>query len=396
MNFSLQLRSYKKKNQTQAIRLRFFTNKNDIQYIDTKISVLKNQWDSKKQVVKKHPLEESLNAKLNALLTEVKKVHYKNEGASAKRLLQIYKNTKQFDTSSFLDFYQSLVDEMILKEKIRSANTTQKYISKLKKYSSHISFSDLSVNWATDYENYLLKKGNKINTIASNFKSIYSALNKAIKLGLINSNPIKGYKIVVENVEKESLSLEEIEKVINLEIHPRHKGMIKARDIWLFSFYTAGMRFTDICQLKWINIIGNDIVYTMNKAKTRSGSRRTIPLNPKSIEILEKYKNKDDFYVFPPLYNHKNSSITTIEHRIYITNNNLNRALKIIAKQCDINKPISMHMAKHSFTDYAVKSDVGLLMISKLLGHTKLSTTQHYLKDFYHKEESDTINKLFG
>lgn len=119
-------------------------------------------------------------------------------------------------------------------------------------------------------------------------------------------------------------------------------------------------------------------------------------MNPKSIEILEKYKNKDDFYVFPPLYDHKNSSITSIEHRIYITNNNLNRALKIIAKQCGINKPISMHMAKHSFTDYAVKSDVGLLMISKLLGHTKLPTTQHYLKDFYHKEESDTINKLFG
>ena len=66
------------------------------------------------------------------------------------------------------------------------------------------------------------------------------------------------------------------------------------------------------------------------------------------------------------------------------------------AEKCNINKSISMHMAKHSFADYAVKNDVGLLMISKLLGHTKLSTTQHYLKDFYHKEQSDTMNELFS
>ena len=55
-----------------------------------------------------------------------------------------------------------------------------------------------------------------------------------------------------------------------------------------------------------------------------------------------------------------------------------------------------MHIAKHSFTDYAVKSDVDLLMISKLLGHTKLATTEHYLKDFYQKEQSEVIKKMFG
>ena len=72
MNFQFQLRDYKKKNGTQAIRLRFFTSANDIQYIDTGVSVVKNQWDEKKQHVKKKPLEEQLNASINALLNEVK------------------------------------------------------------------------------------------------------------------------------------------------------------------------------------------------------------------------------------------------------------------------------------------------------------------------------------
>ena len=396
MNFNFQLRSYKKQNGTQAIRLRFFTSANDIQYIDTKISVLKNQWDSKKQIVRKHNLEEKFNAKLNSLLSEVKKVYYQNESVSAKRLLQIYRNTKKYDSSSFLDFYQTLVDEMRLKDKIRSANTNQKYIDKLKKFSSYVAFSDLSVMWAKEYENWMLKRGNKVNTIASNFKSIYSVLNKAVKAGLIKSNPIKGYEIVTENVEKQSLTIDEIQLIIDLEIHQRHKGMIKARDMFLFSFYTAGMRFTDMCRLRWDNIIDRYIVYTMNKSKSRAGSRRSIPLNPKSIEILNKYKSKDDYFVFPPLYGYEKATTEKIEHRIYIQNNNLNRALKLIANRCNINKPLSMHMGKHSFTDYAVKNDVGVLMISKLLGHTKLATTQHYLKDFYHKEESEAIKKLFG
>ncbi len=54
-----------------------------------------------------------------------------------------------------------------------------------------------------------------------------------------------------------------------------------------------------------------------------------------------------------------------------------------------------MHMAKHSFSDYAVKSKVDLLVLSKLLGHVKLSTTQHYLKDFYQKEESEQVHSTF-
>lgn len=396
MNFNFQIRSYKKQNGTQAIRLRFFTDAYDVQYLDTGISVFKNQWDSKKQIVKKHNLEDKYNARLKSLQSEVEKVYYKNEGVSAKRLLQIYRNSKKYNTSSFLDFYQSIVDEMRIKGKIRSANTNDNYITKLKKFASHIAFSDLSVSWAKEYENWMLKKGNKVNTVASNFKSIYATLNKAVKAGLIKSNPIKGFEITTENVEKQSLTLDEIQKIIDLEIAARHKGMIRAKDMFLFSFYTAGMRFTDMCKLKWSNIVDKDIVYTMNKAKNRAGSRRTIPLNPKSLEILEKYKGKDKYFVFPVLQGFEKDTQENIEYRIYISNNNLNRALKSIAKLCEIDKPLSMHMSKHSFTDYAVKSDLGILMISKLLGHTKLSTTQHYLKDFYHKEESDAMDKLFG
>ena len=193
MNFNYYLSSYLKKNGTQLIRLKIETSKKDVQYIDSGISVLKNQWDDKKKKIKRHPLEEKLNANLQSLLISVQQIYYNNKGISAKRLLLLYKNNKKYDTSSFLDFYQQIVDEARLKGKIRTANTQQKYIQKLKKFSSYVSFSDLSVQFAKDYEKWMLEKGNKINTVASNFKSMYAVLNKAMKMGVIKENPIRGY-----------------------------------------------------------------------------------------------------------------------------------------------------------------------------------------------------------
>ncbi|MFY7671619.1 phage integrase SAM-like domain-containing protein [Tenacibaculum sp. MEBiC06402] len=396
MNFTLQLNTYKKKNGTQAIRLRIFTSSRDSQYIDAGVSVKNSQWDSKKELVKKHALEEQLNAKLNTLKTRVQKLYYENKGISAKRLLQIYKANVHYDTESFTDFYQSIIDEDKLKKKFRTAKTKQHYLDKLKMFSSYVAFSDINHKFLKDYEIWMLKRDNRKNTIASNLRSIITVLNVAVRNGLIKENLARGYKIEKENTVKQTLNLDEIQKIDELEIPKRHKAMNVARDMFLFCFYSAGMRFTDMCLLKWKNIKEDNIVYTMNKVKDRVGSTRTIPLNPKSKAILEKYKGLNNTFVFPPLYKAEFKDQEQIEYIIYIKNNNLNRALKIVADHCDIDKRVSMHMGKHSFADYAVKSEVSLLMISKLLGHTRLETTQHYLKDFYHKEESDTINKLFG
>ena len=311
-------------------------------------------------------------------------------------MLSLYKNNKNYDSSSFLDFYQEIVDEARLKGKIRTANTQDKYIKKLREFTSHVSFSDLSIQFAKDYEKWMLERGNKVNTVASNFKAIFSVINKAVKIGIISQNPIKGFQIITENTQKDSLTFEEISKLSDLKIPLRFKGMIKSRDMFLFSFYTAGMRFSDICRLRWENIVDNEISYTMNKSRTRAGAKRTLPLVPKAISIVEKYKGKDPLFVFPPLYGMDKRSLEDVEQQLYISNNATNRSLRIVCEKADIKKWVNMHMAKHSFADFAVKNNTGLLIISKLLGHTKLSTTQHYLKDFYQKEETDEMNRLFG
>ena len=221
MNFQFQLRDYKKQNGTQAVRLRFFTSSKDIQYLDTGVSVLKTQWDEKKQQVKKNTLEEQLNASLNALLNEVKMLYYKNEGVSAKRLLQIYRNSKKYDSSSVLDFYQSIIDETAIKEAIRTAKTYQHYLDKLRTFSSYLSFTDISPLWAKDYELWLMKRGNKPNTIASNFKCLNAILNKAVKLGIIEEFTEKYFhKMRGEKIYFSSENFIENNKLVSIVANP--------------------------------------------------------------------------------------------------------------------------------------------------------------------------------
>ena len=82
----------------------------------------------------------------------------------------------------------------------------------------------------------MLKRGNAINTIASNFKGLNGVLNKAVKLGLIEKNPLKGYEIKTTNSQKEALSIEDINLLEQYQLPHQFKGMELSRDIFLFLY----------------------------------------------------------------------------------------------------------------------------------------------------------------
>lgn len=59
----------------------------------------------------------------------------------------------------------------------------------------------------------------------------------------------------------------------------------------------------------------------------------------------------------------------------------MNGYLKEIADLCGIKKTLTTHMARYTFaTSVTLANDVSIMNVSKMLGHTKLSMTQHYAK----------------
>ena len=77
------------------------------------------------------------------------------------------------------------------------------------------------------------------------------------------------------------------------------------------------------------------------------------------------------------------------------SNQKTNSYLKEIAKQCGIPKNITFHVARHTFaTTVLLSNGVPIETVSKLLGHTKLTTTQIYARVLEHKISEDIDNLL--
>ncbi|GHT78914.1 hypothetical protein AGMMS50262_22070 [Bacteroidia bacterium] len=73
----------------------------------------------------------------------------------------------------------------------------------------------------------------------------------------------------------------------------------------------------------------------------------------------------------------------------FLSNQHANRKLKQIAKACGIDKPLTFHMSRHTFSTLALSNGMPIESVSKILGHTKITTTQIYAKITTEKLEHD-------
>jgi site-specific recombinase XerD len=123
-----------------------------------------------------------------------------------------------------------------------------------------------------------------------------------------------------------------------------------------------------------IGIDGERWIYT-SRQKTKTASR--IPLLPPALAIIEKYKDH-------PQANNKMKLLPIT------SNQKANAYLKEIADLCDIKKRLTFHIARHTFaTTVTLTNGVPIESVSKMLGHKKLQTTQHYAKILDKKVSAD-------
>lgn len=126
--------------------------------------------------------------------------------------------------------------------------------------------------------------------------------------------------------------------------------------------------------LKKKNIVGDRIKFQRKKTSKNYNILITDQLN----QILEYYlegKENDDF-ILPVL-----TSETLVEQykQVQEARNRYNKGLRRIAKKCGIREYLTSYVSRHSFATHAMLKDIPLHVISSMLGHSKLNTTQIYL-----------------
>lgn len=129
--------------------------------------------------------------------------------------------------------------------------------------------------------------------------------------------------------------------------------------------YKCGLRVSEVCRLKRENIDLNNQIITIRQGKGMKDRRTVIPND--FLYYLELYCKKLDNYLFKT-------------YRGHISERSFEEVLKRAVKKANISKHLTCHDLRHSFAVNVVNKNIDIEELRKMLGHSKLTTTQIYLQ----------------
>ena len=194
--------------------------------------------------------------------------------------------------NDFFEVAQLHLNTVKKRKKFSQLNTDHGSIEIFKLFlgKSCLSFNDLNVSLLKKFQSYLLhSKGNAPRTVMNYFILFRTIYNLALAESITDR---KGYpfgkgKIQIKFPESEKIGLSKYD-VRSLEnAQALTDAQQHALDVWLLSLYFAGVRMSDVIQLKWKDLKDDRLYYRMGKNEKLVSLK--IPL--KAQALLEKYEH---------------------------------------------------------------------------------------------------------
>ena len=297
----------------------------------------------------------------------------------------IGKDQKNRSLQGLIDYYNEKMVNKLAKKTLGHYKTSQKYLLKYigSEYkASDINLRDLDYSFVIGFESFLRaykprhyqsQIGN--NAVMKHIQRLRCMIKMAYHMEWVEKDPFIKFRPKLEKRQREFLTKAELQRieVLNLEL----ERLCVVRDLFVFSCYT-GISYVDVMALSKEHIItGVDGKPWISAKRNKNGNPFEIPLLSKALELIEQYKDH-------PRANYDRRLLPKI------SNQKLNSYLKEIADLSRINKNLTFHMARHTFaTTVTLSNGVPLETVSKLLGHTKLATTQIYARVIEQKVSAD-------
>jgi len=228
-----------------------------------------------------------------------------------------------------------------------------------------LEFRELNYEFVKDFEFHLktVKSCNN-NTALKYISSLKKIVLRAIAKDIITSDPFKLFKSKKTKLHKKPLTPEEFKRLENKEFQNKRLEVI--RDVFVFQCYT-GLAYIDVFQLKRTDIkIGVDGGLWIMIERQKTGSETNIPLLPKALEIMEKYKD-DPICI-------ERGSVLPVK-----SNQKMNEYLKEVATLCEINSCLNTHKARRTFAStVTLNNGVPIHVVKEMLGHQSVRQTEEY------------------
>jgi site-specific recombinase XerD len=395
--FAVELNHKPKINGDHALFLRITENRK-IKRIYTGFDIPKKDWNPlKKEVRRTYPLYKQLNTRLDELKADATTIKAEVKGATASVVLD------QLSGRSFTSFF-AFADTFIEKQAYNTGRNVRTEVNKFKEYidRSNLTFAEITTATLYTYHEWLIKsKGNSLNTANKGLSKLRTVIGRAIEEGLLKrqENPFLGFKMKEAKPERIRLTEEELQAFIDVDL-PADSLIWHTRNYWLFSYYSAGIRFSDVACMKWQNVNSGRLSYVMRKTQHVTQQSHTIQLPKQAEAILCHYRKpgvKQEDYLFPIL-NPKREYITEADLLKEVSRKNalLNKYLKMICFKAGIPKDVSFHSSRHTFADLGRRKIKDVYAISKLLRHSKINITEKYINDFDTEVTDNALTTLFG
>jgi site-specific recombinase XerD len=341
----------------------------------------------------------SENKQLNSYLEQIRKMMVQSyqELVLAKQVVtaEAIKNKflgleiSDMTLCKLIEYHNTNCKETLKWGTLKNYFTTQKYIMLFLKENyktTDIYLRSLNYKFLVDFEYFLRKytpddfhtsMGN--NTVMKHIERLRKLIKMAIRYEWLEKDPFISFKQKFQRVERGFLSEEELKRIEEKEFSISRLQYVK--DLFVFGCYT-GLAYIDVMKLSPENIqIGIDKQYWLFTHREKTDNPVRIPILPVAMDIINKYK--DDMKA-------------KVQNRLFpnISNQKLNSYLKEIADLCQINKNLTFHLARHTFaTTVTLTNGVPIESVSKMLGHSKISTTQIYAK-VIEKKLGEDMEKL--
>jgi len=355
-----------------------------------------NLWDSKRQKASGNgKMAREINYYLDEVKSEIVSCFRDLKNESKVVTPQLIKarflgeDKKNHSLRDIINYHNEKMGVKLAPKTLCHYETSQKYILEYikKEYSrDDLPLQDLDYQFVLGLESFLRsyqpkhyqgKIGN--NAVMKHIQRLRRMVTLAYHMEWIERDPFVKFKPKLEKREREFLTQLELNSIE--ELSTPIERLATVRDLFVFSCYT-GISYGDIMSLDKkcvITGIDGDLWLMANRNKT--GTPFKIPILSKTKQLIAKYENH-------PRTQYDSKLMPTI------SNQKLNSYLKEIADLCHINKNLTFHMARHTFaTTVTLTNGVPIETVSKLLGHTKLATTQIYAR-VVEKKISEDMNLL--
>lgn len=291
---------------------------------------------------------------------------------------------------SFYEFYDKFTEERGTRSTALSYRGSKRHLLNYEPNEA-ITFRLLTRDWVKGFREYLLtaktitykrkkptarSKGDRRQRLSQNsaskiFQNLIAVLNHAVSENIIAKSPADGVPgIPIEESTREYLTENELN--ILFEADCRNTDVKRA---FLFACFT-GLRFSDIRRLEWSDMITDGERLRISIKMKKTSTPIYIDVSRQAAQFLGE---RSEGRVFPRLGDNKQA----------------NCHIRAWASSAGIGKHVTFHVSRHTFATLLLKHNANLYTVSKLLGHTKITTTQIYAK-IIDEEKRAAVDSLDG